>query len=49
MKLKKFKDFKFKNKRGKIKIKRISGKGLYKWTPSYNQNSPNTGYQVEIK
>lgn len=48
MKIKKFKDFKFKNKKGKVKIRKLSGDNAT-WTPISNTNSPAPGYQVNIK
>jgi hypothetical protein len=48
MKIKKFKDFKFKNKKGKVKIRKLSGDGSV-WTPISNTNSPAPRYQVNIK
>ena len=49
MKIKKFKDFKFKNKKGKVKIRKLSGDNMSVWTPISNTNSPAPVYQVNIK
>jgi hypothetical protein len=48
MKIKKFKDFKFKGRKGKVKIRKFSGENGYAWTPISNSNSPAPGYQVNI-
>jgi len=48
MKIKKFKDFKFKGRKGKVKIRKLSSDGSV-WTPISNKNSPAPGYQVNIK
>lgn len=44
MKLKKFKDFK---KRKKTVIKKITD-APYDWRPTFDQNSPAPGYQINI-
>jgi len=47
MKLKNFNDFK--RKRGKIKIRRFSKNGGYKWVPFYKKTGRGIGTEIIIK